>query len=188
MTLKPQKNPYQLFPHNCLTMESTDSSPWRIAHTRSRHEKSLANFFYARKISYYLPLAKKRQNSKNRTRHSLVPLFQGYIFFKADNALRHEAMKSNCIASILEVSDQNLLIRELTEIQAALTLDAPIYPYDFVHAGQEVEIRKGPMKGLKGIIIRKDKNFRLVLKVSGIFQAAAINIDSDWVEPALKSS
>ncbi len=116
-----------------------------------------------------------------------MPLFQGYVFFKADNAHRHEALTSNCIANILEVSDQYHLTRELNEIQSALTLDVPIYPYDFVQAGQKVEIRKGPMKGLKGIIIRKDKNYRLVLQVSGIFQAVAINIDSDWVEPALKS-
>lgn len=182
MTLTEAQNPEQLFPENAFELE-VEKEPWRIAHTKSRREKALASFLYARGMAYFLPLFKKRQKSPKRVRFSYVPVFTGYVFFKADSAQRHEALTSNQIASIIEISDQRYFVKELYQIQKALSVEAPLYPFDFVKEGQEVEIKKGPFKGLRGIIQRKDKNYRLILNVSGIFQALAINVDSDWVEP-----
>jgi transcription antitermination factor NusG len=182
MTLTETQNPEQLYPENAFELE-VEQRPWRIAHTKSRREKALAFFLYSKNIAYYLPLFKKRQQSKKRVRFSFVPVFTGYLFFKADNTQRYDALTSNHIANIIEIKDQKHLISELNEIHKALSIDAPLYPFDFVKQGQEVEIKRGPMKGLRGIIQRKEKNFRLVLNVSGIFQALAVNVDADYVEP-----
>jgi len=46
-----------------------------------------------------------------------------------------------------------------------------------------VRIKYGPLKGVEGIIIRKNGGFRLVLRVTSIEQAMSINIDEALVEP-----
>jgi hypothetical protein len=41
-----------------------------------------------------------------------------------------------------------------------------------------VEVRRGPLEGIRGILVRKDKRHRLVISVHLIRQAAAVEIDA----------
>ena len=116
-------------------------------------------------------------------RFSLMPLFNGYLFFKADEFERHTALRSNHIARIIEVGDEQKLIDELLQIQKVLSGNMLVYPYDFIHEGQRVRVKKGPLKDVEGWIVRKDRNSRLVLSVEAIMQSISVTIDADQVEP-----
>ena len=48
--------------------------------------------------------------------------------------------------------------------------------------GRRVRVKSGPMKDLEGIVVRKDKKFRIVLNVTAIMQSVSIEIDADRVE------
>jgi transcription antitermination factor NusG len=99
---------------------------------------------------------------------------------------RHRAIRSNHIARILEVKDQTRLVKELQNLQSVMALEEKVYPYDYLEKGQRVRIIEGPMQGLEGVVERKKTGFRLVLNVSSIFQAVAVDIDSDLVEPIVE--
>jgi hypothetical protein len=60
MALTLEQNLDQIFPTNILE-EPVNGTTWWVAHTKSRREKTLANFLSAKGIGYYLPLIKKRQ-------------------------------------------------------------------------------------------------------------------------------
>ncbi|MBF0118049.1 MAG: UpxY family transcription antiterminator [Desulfobacterales bacterium] len=181
MTLPIEKNPKQLSSENIL-FETVNDAIWWVAHTKSRREKALADFFAEKHIGYYLPLIKMRQPSNRRERYSLLPLFAGYIFFKGNLQDRHNVYASNSIAYILEVNDQEKLCQELRQIYKVLAINDPIYPYDFLSEGQLVRIKNGPLQGIEGIIDRKDGNYRIVLSVSTIAKSFAIHVDADIVE------
>ena len=53
-----------------------------------------------------------------------------------------------------------------------------------LHEGLQVEVIRGPLQGVHGILLRKDKRHRLVLGVRLIQQAAAVEIDVNDVGPA----
>ncbi len=182
MTLELDQNPVQLYPEYLLS-DNDQETKWRIAHVKSRREKKLVQFLSQNQIGYYLPLLKRRQNNKNRLRYSLMPLFTGYVFFKSTDYQRYLAMTSNHIARVIEVRDENRLVHELQQIKMALSLDLPMYPFDYIQEGQRVFIKRGPMKGIEGIVTKKKKNYRLILNVSSIFQSLAVDVDSDLVEP-----
>ncbi len=182
MTISISKNPDQIFPENALDLKDPNS-PWRIAHVKSRREKALAAFLAGHNIPYYLPLIKKRQPQQSRKRFSLLPVFTGYLFFMADNTQRYNALTSGQIANIIDVKNQEHLLHELRQVHEALQGELPIYPYDYVHTGQLVRIVKGPMKGIQGIVESKKNNYRLILRVTGIMRAVAMDIESDWIEP-----
>ena len=182
MTVSPDQNPEPLYPEN-LFQQPENKKTWRVAHVKSRREKALAHYLAAAGIGYYLPLYQRRQAAANRARFSLLPLFPGYLFFKADDFDRHKALRSNQIARVIDVRDPERLIRELSDIHKTLTHAPRVYPYDFVAEGQQVRIKKGPLKDVTGILVRKDPGFRLVLTVTSIFQSAAVTIDADMVEP-----
>ena len=182
MTFSSDSNPAPLFPENILT-DNQNGKPWRVAHTKSRREKALAQYLAQADISYYLPMFNKRQASQARTRFSLMPVFSSYLFFKADDFERHQALRSNHIARIIDVGDQKRLIFDLLQVQKALKKGSAIYPYDFIGEGQLVRVIKGPMKDLEGVIIRKSRNCRLVISVKSIMQSISIEIDADHVAP-----
>ena len=185
MTVSLDKNPDQLYPDNLLT-EKTIPGRWRIAKTKSRREKALAEFLAGRGIGYYLPMVKKRQPGTKRVRYSLMPVFSGYIFFKCSDEQRYQAFTSNHIAGVMDVTDEAQLLRDLGRVQMAISLDAPVYPYDFVSQGDLVEIVRGPLKGLQGIVNKKSKNYRLILNVNSLMQALAVDIEAHCIEPLRK--
>ncbi|MFW6334852.1 MAG: transcription termination/antitermination NusG family protein [Desulfosalsimonas sp.] len=182
MTLAPSENPDALFPADLLETDNP-AKPWRIAHVKSRREKALAGFLAKNHIGYYLPMAARKQKSPSgRVRYSLMPVFPGYIFLKADDTDRYTALRTNHIARIIEVPDPDTLVRELKQIRTALTGNMPVYPVDFVSVGQRVRVKKGPMKDVEGTVIRKGRNFRLVLSVTAIAQSVSVELDEDMVE------
>src|SRR6056297_1955804 len=135
MTLADNQNPTPVFPEDILR-RSDISKPWRVAHTKSRREKALAKYLAGAGIGYYLPMYKRRQSNAKRVRYSLMPLFNGYVFFKGDDFDHHQALRSNQIAQVIDVQAPDTLIKELINIHAALSHDSPVYPYDYVTEGQ----------------------------------------------------
>jgi len=72
------------------------------------------------------------------------------------------------------------------EIEALQTLMTSVLPYDahpYLREGMEVEVARGPLQGVRGILLRKDKRHRLVIGVRLIQQAAAVEIDVNDVVP-----
>jgi transcription antitermination factor NusG len=181
MTIPPNENPEPLFPEGILNSLQKEK-PWRVAHTKSRREKALAKYLRQGGIGYYLPMFYKRQSSKDRRRYSLIPVFSGYLFFKADDFEKRKALRSNHIARIIEVGDEEKLIDELNQIKRMLSADTQVYPYDFISKGQRVRVKKGPLKDVEGWIVRKERNYRLVLSVESIMQSISVTIDADQVE------
>ncbi len=181
MTLSPNENPDALFPPDLLESDP-QGKPWRIAHVKSRREKALAGFLARKEIGYYLPMVTHKQSGAGRVRYSLVPIFSGYLFLKADDSDRYQALRTNHVARIIEVPDPCTLVHELRQIRLALSGDMPVYPVDFLSVGQRVRVRKGPMKDVEGIILRKDRHFRLVLSVTAISQSISVELDADMVE------
>ncbi|MCD6585869.1 MAG: UpxY family transcription antiterminator [Desulfobacteraceae bacterium] len=182
MTISLSKNPESLFPADILSTIRKEKL-WRVAHTKSRREKALAHYLARAGIGYYLPMVSRQQSSNKRVRNSLIPIFNGYLFFPADDFERHKAMRSNHIARIIDVGDEIKFISELNQIEKALSGNTKVYPYDFIQKGQWVRVNKGPLKGAEGRIVRKDSNYRLVLSVESIMQSISVSIEADQVEP-----
>jgi transcription antitermination factor NusG len=66
------------------------------------------------------------------------------------------------------------------EIAALRILLTSVLPYDshpYLHEGMMVEVIRGPLQGVRGILLRKEKRHRLVLGVRLIQQAAAVEND-----------
>ena len=187
MTIAPEQNPEPIFPADLL--ETADPAAaatartWYVARVKSRREKALASFLFRRSIGYYLPLVKQRQSSNRRIRYSLVPVFSGYVFVYADIEERYSAFTSNHVSRMIEVKDPETLLQELKQVYLALSAGQPVYPVEFVSVGRRVRVKTGPMKDVEGIVVRKDKKFRLVLNVTTIMQSVSIQVDADMVEP-----
>jgi transcriptional antiterminator RfaH len=155
---------------------------WWVAHTKGRNEKALAQDLIRKDISYFLPMSWKVERRRQRKIRSLLPLFSGYLFFCGDENQRIEVLRTNRVANIIEVRDQERLLKELLQIEQALRAGAPLVPHKYIKTGQRCRVIAGALADLQGIVIRTKKATRLVLKIDMLGQAASVEVDIDMIE------
>jgi len=178
--LKVSENPPILWPENESISEF--EGRWWVVHTKSRNEKALAHDLIRRKISYFLPMSWKIQRKSRRTTRSLLPLFGGYLFFCGREEDRTELMRTDRVANLIDVKDQERLVRELVQIEQAIRAGAPLTPHKYVKAGQKCRVIAGPLLGLEGVVTTTRGEMRLLLQVDMLGQAASVEIDVDMIE------
>jgi transcription antitermination factor NusG len=83
---------------------------------------------------------------------------------------------------LIEVKDQQKLIKELVQIEQALRAGAPLVPHKYIKTGQKCRVIAGPLLGLQGVVVKTKGATRLVLQVDLLGQAASVEIDIDMIE------
>lgn len=178
--LKASENPPILWPETDSISDFTGI--WWVAHTKSRNEKALAHDLVNKNISYFLPMTWKIQRRSRRTTKSLLPLFAGYLFFCGEEKQRLELLRTNRVANLIVVDDQQKLLHELGKIEQALRVGVPLTPYKYIKQGQRCRVIAGPLLGLEGFVVKTKKAARLVLQVDILGQAASVEVDIDMIE------
>jgi len=56
-------------------------------------------------------------------------------------------------------------------------------PYPFLRIGRRVRVKRGPLLGAEGFLVRKRDNFRLVISLELIGRSVALEIDAADIEP-----
>jgi len=178
--LKVSENPPVIWPE----VESIRdfAGRWWVAHTRSRNEKALAHDLVRKNVSYFLPMSWKVRRRRGRTIRSFLPLFSGYLFFCGEENERIELLRTDRVANLIDVKDQEKLVGELLQIEQALRAGAPLRPHKYIKTGQQCRVIAGPLFGLQGVAAKTKGATRLVLQVDMLGQAASVEIDIDMIE------
>jgi transcription termination/antitermination protein NusG len=157
---------------------------WYVAHTRSRNEKMLAQELSCLGIFSYLPLTQRvtRSRATRRLSRSVVPVFPGYVFFNGTEDQRYAALRTNRIANILDVPNQEQLVAELQSVQFLLEHTHEFALADRLNVGDWGRIIAGPLAGLEGVITRLSHRMRLYMNVTILGQGVSVEVDSDNVE------
>ena len=165
-----------VFPDSLFDL-STGARPWWVAHVRSRQEKALARYLRPLGVAYYLPQREHRVRRAGRTLKSYLPLFPGYLFFLATPEGRLAALRSNLIVKVLDVPGQEVLALELSQLHALQRSGARLEPCDALVPGDAVRIVEGAFRGYRGVVIRCAGRPRLVVSISILRKAVAVELD-----------
>ena len=180
--LKLSENPPVIWPQEKFIHDFTGL--WWVVHTKSRNEKALAHDLIRKNIGYFLPMSWKVRHRSGRTIKSLLPLFSGYLFFCGNENQRIELLRTHRVANLIEVMDQQKLLKELSQIEQALRAGTTLAPHKYIKAGQRCQVIAGPLEGLNGIVLKTKTVTRLILQVDMLGQAASVEIDTDMIEVA----
>lgn len=158
--------------------------PWWCLHTKPRQEKATARYLLRRALTFYLPqVVQESRTPSDRKIQSLLPLFPGYLFLQGDDRQRIDALESNCLNRVLEIPDQGQLVRDLRQIHRILSSGLEVLPEPAHPVGTRIRIRSGPLQGLVGTVIRRDRRDQFVAVVRFLGRGVAIEL-RDWqVEP-----
>jgi transcriptional antiterminator NusG len=158
---------------------------WYAVRTRSRHEKLVRDRLAAQGIEQLLPTVMRLSQWKDRKKEIELPLFSGYCFAQFPWQEQMSVLK---VAGVVEIVGGGSHPEPIPddEIAALKALMASKLPYDahpYLREGMIVEVRRGLLHGVRGILLRKEKRHRLVISVHLIRQSAAVEIDDSEVVP-----
>ena len=159
-------------------MDQTGSFHWYALRTKSRHEKLVRDQLDKQGIEPLLPTVKRLSQWKDRKKEIEVPLFAGYCFVRFSQQEKAPVQKTIGVVEIVGSGTRPEPIPE-QEIDALRQLMTSVLPYDphpYLHEGMRVEVIRGPLQGIHGTLLRKEKRHRLVIGVHLIQQAAAVEI------------
>lgn len=158
---------------------------WYAVRTRSRHEKRVHEALRGRGLEVFLPLWTRLSRWTDRNRRVELPLFPGYCFVRLEIENRLLVLTAPGVANLVGFAGGPAAIPS-PEIDAVRVLVAGALRYDphpFLMEGMEVEVVRGPLAGVRGCLVRKDRTARLVISIHLIRQAAAVDIDAADVQP-----
>ena len=162
-----------------------DPAQWLVLRIRSRHEKKVRDELLIRQIETFLPLYERWSRWKDRRQRVEFPLFPGYCFVRLQSTDRLRALNIPGAAGFVGFKGYAEPVADI-EIAALSRLVASTMRYDphpFLTEGMLVEVLRGPLAGMRGTIVRKDRSTKLVLAVTLIHQAAAVEIHPADVAP-----
>jgi transcription antitermination factor NusG len=151
---------------------------WYVLRTRSRHEKTVRDQLVRREVETFLPIAERWSRWKDRRKKVAFPLFPGYCFARFSLVDRLRVLNVVGVADLVGISGRPEPVPD-AEIEAIQRLAATTLQYDphpFLAEGMDVEVVRGPLTGVRGKLLRKDRVTRLVLSVTLIRQAAVVEI------------
>jgi transcription antitermination factor NusG len=162
-------------------VEST--SLWYAAYTCARHEKRVVEHLRQRDVESFLPLYETIHRWNNGRHRVQLPLFPSYVFVRM--ALR-DKLRVLQVPGIVQLVSFNggpaaLPEVEIEKLRNALESGLPAQPYRYLNVGSRVEIRRGPLQGLQGILLRHQGRFRVVLSVEMIMQSIVVEVAAEDV-------
>jgi transcription antitermination factor NusG len=155
---------------------------WRVAHTKPRQEKALAEALIGLGVPCFLPLVPKVRFYAHRKRAVDLPLFPSYVFVACSPEQHLMTLQTQRVVQLLAVHDQAGLERELGQIDRALAGGAALEPYPFLSLGRRVVVRQGPFEGMEGLVDARVSPHRVVLNVSLLGRATSVEVDASLLE------
>ena len=155
---------------------------WFVAHTRPRCEKKLLQYCVREGLSATLPCYRAAHKYRGKTVVFQKPLFPGYVFLRIPVEQRGRIHRSDYLANLLAVADQELFNRQLEDVLRALKTDFEIRLAPRIGKGMRVKIKNGPLRGMEGWVEQRYGMNTVLLRLDFIGQAAAVKLDATDLE------
>jgi transcriptional antiterminator RfaH len=179
LSAEPECNPANLWEEGVPVPAKPDGQWWCL-HTKPRQEKATARDLREQGVVYYLPqTVKESRTPQGRRIKSVGPLFAGYVFLYGDAKDRLAALRGNRLVNVLEVVDQEGLVRDLRQVSRMLSSGLTITAEPVVPVGAKVRIATGPLTGIVGTVIRRGKRDQFVAVVHFLGRGAMVDLQ-DW--------
>lgn len=145
---------------------------WFAVYTCANRERQVARHLASREIEHFLPCYESVREWSDRRVKLQMPLFPGYLFVHSALRQKLRIMTVPGVVNLVGVAGQPVPL-------AAETIDAlrnaiqrvAAQPFPYLTVGQPVSIRGGPLKGLKGVLVRHKSGTRVVISIDLIERA-----------------
>lgn len=162
---------------------------WYAVHVRSRHEFKVSDRLTNAGIDTFLPVVERLNKWKDRKKLISFPLFPGYLFVHIhrtyDTMLY--VLKTPGVVRFIGITPgepEPVPEEQIISLKKVVANKDTLDPYPYLREGRMVRIRRGPLKGVQGILVERSGLHLLVLSVDILRQGLSLKIDASDVEEA----
>lgn len=159
---------------------------WYALYTQSRAEKKVAKEFENRAIEHYLPLQKTLRQWSDRKKWIELPLLSSYIFvYTYVEKSYYDILNVPGVVCFIEFSGKPVAIPE-NEIDIIRKVEKSGLPISQIEAsklseGDPIEIIHGPLKNLKGELIKIKGKEKVMIRLNTIDKNISIDISLEMI-------
>ncbi len=155
-------------------------SSWYAAYTCTHHEKHVARQLEEKNINCFLPLYRSVRRWKDRQKELDLPLFPGYVFVRVAPEERLRVLQTSSVVRFVSFGGHPAALEddEIEGLQNGVRNGGKVEPCPFVKVGQRVQVKRGPLAGVEGILVRKKDNLRLVLSIDLLMRSVAVEVQA----------
>jgi transcription antitermination factor NusG len=155
---------------------------WFVLFVRTNQEKITASRLDHLQIKHFLPCFRSLRQWKDRRVTLEVPLFPGYVFVHLQHAERMRVLTLPNVLYFVGAGSSPAVVtdEEIAWIGRGLQSGNAV-PHECLHEGERVVITSGALAGLKGILVRRMNNTRVVVSLDSIGRGFAVEVDIESV-------
>ena len=163
---------------------SESEEAWFALQVTPRHEYKVANYLNYRGCDNFVPTYKVKRQWSDRTKIVECPLFPTYVFCRMSLSKSWITRSVPGVNRIVGMGPTPCSIPdpEIESIRTLLKSGVGIMPTSYLRVGEKVQIREGPLVGLRGIIVRSANRQWLVVSVDLIGRSVMAHIPESAVE------
>lgn len=168
-------------------MESmaSDIKKWYPVYTQSRAEKKAYQALLSKGIEAYLPLQRQLRQWSDRKKWVEEPLIKSYLFVRIVRQQQTEVLMTTGISRFIYFSGKIAAMPDRQIEELRLLLASP-YELEITEEkllpGEKIEIKAGPLKGIRGEIIEYRSQKQLLLRLGDISHSIVVNVSASLIE------
>jgi transcription antitermination factor NusG len=161
-----------------------DAPRWYAVYTYPRHEKAVAEQLESKAVETFLPIFASRSRWKDRSVEISRPLFPGYVFTRIRMEDRTKVVGIPSVVRILSFNGRpaEISAQEIESVRLCLGGGAALEAHSVPEVGERVRVCSGAFEGVEGIVANRTNRCKVIISISLIHQAVALEIDSKHLE------
>jgi transcription antitermination factor NusG len=152
---------------------------WYAVYVNVKHEKKVVQKLQSLAIEAYSPMVKKIQQWSDRKKWVEFPMLSGYVFVKINEFDKDKVLTCPGVFSFIKFNGTAAKIREV-EIDILKSIENSGYDISNEVVGlkiqDEVEICEGPLKGLRGLVLRFQNSDFVQIELESLKQNVKVQL------------
>ena len=169
-------------------IDSPLTPAWYVLHTRSRFESKVNDGLLKKSRQVFLPKMLVQSRRRDRRQMIRIPLFPGYIFVYTDLApeSRLDILKTTGVVRFIGNRSGPVPVADdtIASLKIMVAAEQDIHTGHRLKRGERVVVVRGPFTGVSGQVLDYRGRHRVVVHIEALGQYAAVEIDTDDIEPA----
>ena len=159
---------------------------WYPVCTLYNAEKKACEVLSSKGIEVYMPLKKELRQWSDRKKWVYEPLIKSYLFVRITQQQQTEVLMTKGVLRFIYFSGKITPMpdRQIEELKLLLANESELEISDHVfEKGEEVVLKAGPLKGLRGEIVSFHSEKRFIIRIDYIGKTVVVQTSALFVEP-----
>jgi transcription antitermination factor NusG len=152
---------------------------WHVLVTKGNHTKKVNTQLLKKNIETYLPLITRIRKWCDRKRAVEQPIFGNYVFVHVAPKQRLMALQTKGCARYVNFGSGPAVIKdeEINNMKNIFNVAKDLEIVEYVKKGDVVEIIRGPLRGVTGVVEQYKGKHRILISVEAINHSIAFDVN-----------